>query len=67
MSTHRNKLIKSQHLFSAYYEKVIICGDFNFEVNNYHMKFICENYGLKNLIRQPRRYKNPTVFVFLYV
>ena len=39
---------------------MIILGDFNVEVNNNHMKFFCENYGLKYTIKQPTCYKNPS-------
>ena len=32
---------------------MIPLGHFNVEVNDNHMKFFGENYGLKNLIKQP--------------
>ena len=39
---------------------MILLGDFNVEVNDNHIKkSFCENYGLKNLIRQLTCYKNP--------
>ena len=39
---------------------MIFLGDFNFKDNENHMKFFYENYSLKNLIRQPTYYKNPS-------
>ena len=60
LSTHIDKLSKSLELFSPDYEKVIFLGDFNVGVNDNHMKSFCENYGLKNLIKQPTCYKNPS-------
>ena len=35
-------------------------GDFNVTDHEHHMKSFCENYGLKNLVRQPTCYKNPS-------
>ena len=35
---------------------MIFLGDFD----EHHMKSFCENYGLKNLIRQPTCYNNPS-------
>ena len=40
--------------------KLIFFGDFNVTNDEHHMKSFCENYGLKNLIRQPTYYKNPS-------
>ena len=34
-------------------------GDFDVEVEEADMKFFCENYNLKSLIKQPNCYKNP--------
>ena len=39
---------------------MIFLGDFNVTDDEHHMKSFCENYGLKNLIRQPTCYKNPS-------
>ena len=39
---------------------MIFSGDFNVRDNEHHMKSFCENCGLKNLIRQPTYYKNPS-------
>ena len=60
ISTHINKLSESLDLFSANYEKMILLGNFNVEVKDNHMKSFCKYYGLKNLIKQPTCYKNPS-------
>ena len=39
---------------------MIFLGDFNVTDDEHHMKSFCENYGLRNLIRQPTCYKNPS-------
>ena len=39
---------------------MILLGCFNVEVNDNHMKSFCENYGLKNLIKQSTCYKSPS-------
>ena len=39
---------------------MIFSGDFNVRDNEHHMKSFCENYGFKDLIRQPTYYKNPS-------
>ena len=46
---------------------MILLGDFNVEVNDNHMKSFCENYGLKNLIKQPTCYKNPSNPTCIYL
>ena len=55
-----DRLSESLDTFSSDYEKFIILGDFNVEINENHMKSFCENYDLSNLIKQPTCYKNPT-------
>ena len=55
-----NRLSESLATFSSDYEKFIILGDFNVEINENHTKSFCENYDLTNLIKQPTCYKNPT-------
>ena len=42
------------------YEKVLILGDFNVEVDDQNMKTFCDSYSLTNLIKQPTYYKNPS-------
>ena len=37
---------------------MIFLGDFNVTDDEHHMKSFCENYGLKNDIGQPTRYKS---------
>ena len=39
---------------------MIFLGDFNVTDDEHHMKSFCKNYGLKNLIREPTCYKNPS-------
>ena len=56
---HLNRISESLYLLSSDYEKMIFLGDFNFTDDEHHMKYSCENYGLKNLNRQPTCYKNP--------
>ena len=60
ISTHINKIKWNFDLFSINYKKIILLGDFNVEVNDNYMKFFCGNYGLKNLIKPPACYKNPS-------
>ena len=60
IATHLDRLSESLDTFSSDYEKFIILGDFNVEINENHMKSFCENYDLTNLIKQPACYKNPT-------
>ena len=45
-------------LYSSNYEKILILGDFNFNVKENHMKCFCDNYDLKTLIRKSTCYKN---------
>ena len=46
IATHLDRLSKSLNIFSSDYEKFIILGDFNVEINKNHMKSFCENYDL---------------------
>ena len=55
MTALRNSL----DLHSSKYEKILILGDFNVEIEEANMKSFCENYNLKSLIKQPTCYKNP--------
>ena len=45
---------------SSAYEKVLILGDFNVEVDYQNMKKFCDSYSLTSLIKQPTCYKNPS-------
>ena len=55
MTALRNSL----DLHSPKYEKILILGDFNVEIEEANMKSLCENYNLKSLIKQPTCYKYP--------
>ena len=61
---HKNNITthldRSLDTFSSDYEKFIILGDFNVEINENQMKSFCGNYDLTNLIKEPTCYKNPT-------
>ena len=48
----------SLDLHSSKYEKILILGDFNVEIEEANMKSFCKNYNLKSLIKQPTCYKN---------
>ena len=39
---------------------MIFLKDFNVTEDEHHMKCFSENHGLKNLIRRPTCYKNPS-------
>ena len=41
------------------YEKELILGDFNLEVDE-NMKTFCDSYSLASLIKPPKCYKNPS-------
>ena len=45
---------------SATYEKVLIVGDFNVEVDDQNMKAFCDSYSQTSLIKQPTCCKNPS-------
>ena len=44
---------------STKYEKILILGDFNVEINDPKMQTFCEMHNFKSLIKQPSCYKNP--------
>ena len=56
---HLSALRNSLDFHSSKYEKILILGDFNVEIEEANMKSFCENYNLKSLIKQPTCYKNP--------
>ena len=58
IGNHLDRISESLDLLSSDYEKMIFLGDFNVTDDEHHMKSFCENYGLKNLIGQPTRYKS---------
>ena len=41
------------------YDNVVLIGDFNSEVNEFLMSEFCENFNLKNLVKEPTCFKNP--------
>ena len=45
---------------SSSYNNIVILGDFNVGVEEPHMKTFCESYSLRNIIKQPTCYKNPS-------
>ena len=45
---------------SSTYEKVLILGDFNVEVDDQNIKTFCDSCSLTSLIKQPTCYKNPS-------
>ena len=47
-------------MLSSDYEKMVFLGDFNVKNDEHHMKSFCENFGLKNITRQPTCCKNPS-------
>ena len=58
IGNHLDRISESLDLLSSDYEKMIFLGDFNVTDDEHYMKSFCKNYGLKNLIRQPKGYKN---------
>ena len=59
MKMYLTALRNSLDLLSSKYEKILILGDFNVEIEEANMKSFCENYNLKSLMKQPPCYKNP--------
>ena len=53
-----DEVSKTLDLHSSTYDKIILLGDFNTEIDEQHMQSFCDNYSLKSLIRQPTCYKN---------
>ena len=60
IGNHLNRISESVDLLPSDYEKIIFLRDFNITDDEHHMKCFCEKYDLKNLIRQPTCYKNPS-------
>ena len=64
-NTHKSRIKKHLtalrnpfDLHSSKYEKILILGNFNVDIEEANMKSFCENYNLKRLIKQPTCYKN---------
>ena len=60
IGNHLRILSEKLDIYSSSYSNFIILGDFNIEVKEQQIKTFCDNYGLKNLIRQPTCYKHPS-------
>ena len=58
IDNHLDALSKYLDLYSSKYEKVLILGDFNADIEGKHMKCFCDNYNRKSLIKQPTCYQN---------
>ena len=58
IGNHLDAVSKTLDLHSSTYDKIILLGDFNTEIDEQHMQSFCDNYSLKSLIRQPTCYKN---------
>ena len=56
---HLTALTNSLDLQPSKYEKILILDDFSVEIEEANMKWFCENYNLKSLIKQPTCYNNP--------
>ena len=45
------------------YDNIIIMGDFNYDMNgnieNNSLLSFCETYSLRNMVREPKYFKNP--------
>ena len=64
---HKNNIVNHLKALSDFldshsstYEKVLILGDFNIEVDDQNMKTFFDSYHLTSLIKQPTCYKNPS-------
>ena len=49
---------KTLDLHSSTYDKIMLLGDFNTEIDEQHMQSFLNNYSLKSLIRQSTCWKN---------
>ena len=56
---HLIALRNSLNLPFSKYEKTLVLGDFNEEIEEENMKSFSENYNLKSLMKQSTCYKNP--------
>ena len=52
IGNHLRALIEKLDIYSSSYSNFIFLGDFNIEAKEQQNKAFCDNYGLKNLIRQ---------------
>ena len=59
INKHLRTLRNSLDLHSSKYEKKLVLGDFNVEIEEAYMKSFCKNHNLKFLIKKPTWYKHP--------
>ena len=57
---HLECISKEIDSHSSKYDNFLLLGDFNSEPTEEAMKSFCQIYNLKNLLRKPTCYKNPT-------
>ena len=67
IGNHLRALIGKLDLYSSSCSNFILLADFNIEVKEQQIKTFCDNYGLKNLIRQPTYYKSPSNPTCIYL
>ena len=60
IGNHLRALSEKLDIYSSSYNNFIILGDFSIEMEEQQIKALCDNYGLKVLIRQPTCYKSPS-------
>ena len=60
IGTHLKALSNFLDSHFSTYEKILILGDFNVEVDDQNMKTFCNSYSLISLIKQRTCYKNPS-------
>ena len=53
IGNHLDAVSKTLDVRSSTYDKIILLGDFNNEIDEQDMKSFCNNYSVKSLIRQP--------------
>ena len=56
IGNYLDEISKTLDLHSSTYDKIILLGDFNTEIDEQHMQSFCNNCSLKSLIRQPTCY-----------
>ena len=47
------------NIYKVKYENILLLGNFNSEVGENEMSEFCQDYNLKNLIKEPTCFKNP--------
>ena len=58
IGSHLHALCEKFDIYSSSYSNFTILCDFNIETKEQQIKTFCDNYSLKNFIRQPTCYKN---------